>query len=117
MLIAIPKEGNNVCPHFGHCEQFVLYEAEAKKIKAVIDNPGHTPGFLPVFLKEQGVNLVIAGGMGGRAQDLFAEQGIETIVGVSGPINEIIEKYQQGLLVSTGAVCSEHSHADHCHDQ
>lgn len=116
MLIAIPKEGDYVCPHFGHCEQFVLYEKEAGKIKAIIDNPGHTPGFLPVFLKEQGVHLVIAGGMGGRAQELFAEQGIETIVGISGTVDDAIQKYEQGLLVSTGQVCSDHGHAGHCHD-
>ena len=114
MLIAIPKEGNAVCPHFGHCEEFTLYDTDTKVLKSVA-NPGHQPGFLPGFLKELGTELVIAGGMGGRAQELFAQQGIELIVGVSGVIEVVIARFEKGELVSSGAVCSEHAHAGDCH--
>ena len=114
MLIAIPKEGNVVCPHFGHCEEFTLYDTNSKVMKSVA-NPGHQPGFLPGFLKELDAELVIAGGMGGRAQELFAQQGIELIVGVSGVVEDVIARFEKGELVSSGAVCSEHAHAGDCH--
>jgi predicted Fe-Mo cluster-binding NifX family protein len=114
MLIAIPSEGNVVCPHFGHCEMFTMYDTDTKQFNS-LPNPGHTPGFLPGFLKEKGAQLVIAGGMGGRAQDLFAESGIELIVGVSGNIKDVVISFEKGELKSTGAVCSEHAHAGDCH--
>ncbi|MDD2510872.1 MAG: NifB/NifX family molybdenum-iron cluster-binding protein [Syntrophomonas sp.] len=114
MLVAIPKEGDMVCAHFGHCEEFTLYDTNAKTFKSVA-NPGHQPGFLPGFLKEQGVELVIAGGMGGRAQDLFAAQGIQLIVGISGKIEDVIVRFEKDELVSSGEVCSEHAHAGDCH--
>lgn len=114
MLIAIPSEGNMVCPHFGHCEEFALYDTTSKSLRSV-PSPGHQPGFLPGFLKEQGAELVIAGGMGGRAQELFAAQGIQLIVGVAGRVEEVISLYEKGELKSSGAVCSEHAHAGDCH--
>lgn len=114
MLIAIPTEANMVCPHFGHCEVFTLYDSTSKELRS-IPNPGHQPGFLPGFLRAQGVDLVIAGGMGGRAQDLFAEQGIALIVGVAGKIEDVISQYEKKELKSTGEVCHEHSHAEDCH--
>jgi predicted Fe-Mo cluster-binding NifX family protein len=115
MLIAIPCEGNMVCPHFGHCEVFAMYDTDTKAINS-LPNPGHEPGYLPRFLKEHGVNLVIAGGMGGRAQELFAASGIDLIVGVSGSLKDVLASFDKGELKSTGAVCSEHSHAGDCHN-
>ncbi|CFX17399.1 Dinitrogenase iron-molybdenum cofactor biosynthesis [Syntrophomonas zehnderi OL-4] len=114
MLIAIPSEDNMVSAHFGHCSEFTLFATDTREFKTV-KNPGHQPGFLPGFLKELGAELVIAGGMGGRAQELFAAQGIQLIVGVSGNIKDVIKLYEQGQLKSTGAVCSEHAHAGDCH--
>ncbi|NLW91026.1 MAG: dinitrogenase iron-molybdenum cofactor [Syntrophomonadaceae bacterium] len=114
MLIAIPNEENMVCPHFGHCESFVLYDTETKSIRS-LPNPGHQPGALPAFLKVQGAKLVIAGGMGGRAQDLFAENNIQVIVGISGNISDVITQYEKSELKSSGEVCSEHAHAGDCH--
>lgn len=114
MLIAIPGEGNMVCPHFGHCEEFVLYDTSRKTLKT-IPNLGHVPGALPGFLKKQGADMVIAGGMGERAQDLFKAEGIELMVGVSGTLKEVINSYEKGELKSSGAVCSEHQHAGECH--
>lgn len=114
MLIAFPKEGDRVCPHFGHCEQFALYDTDTKMWKNV-DNPGHVPGALPVFLNKLGANLVIAGGMGAKAQELFVQQGIDVIVGIDLPLTEALQAYEEGRLVSTGAVCHEHAHEGHCH--
>jgi len=116
MLVAIASEGTMVCPHFGHCESFVIYDTDSKSFRS-LPNPGHQPGALPAFLKVQGAELVIAGGMGGRAQDLFAEKGIRVIVGISGNISDVIARYEKGELRSSGAVCSEHAHAGTCHNQ
>ncbi len=110
MKVAVAAQSNVVCDHFGHCEGFIIYDVEKKKVvkKEFVANPGHKPGFLPVFLKQADVDVVIAGGMGQRAVDLFAEQNIEVIVGAGGGCDETIEKYLSGDLESTAAVCSEH---------
>ena len=116
MKIAIASEGNNVTGHFGHCEGFALYVVENNQIisKEFIPNPGHRPGFLPNFLNEKGVNVIISGGMGGGAVDIFNEKGIEVIVGASGDAETAANNYLQGKLKSTGSVCHEHQHADEC---
>ena len=68
MTIAIPLSGGKLSPHFGHCEQFALFQVEEKlvKVRKDLDPPPHEPGLLPRWLKGQGVDLVIAGGMGRR---------------------------------------------------
>ncbi|HOW96467.1 MAG TPA: NifB/NifX family molybdenum-iron cluster-binding protein [Kiritimatiellia bacterium] len=85
MKIAIPVAGGKLCAHFGHCEQFALVEADEKTRKiagtALRDPPPHEPGVLPRWLHEQGANVILAGGMGVRAQQLFAQNGIRVIVG------------------------------------
>ncbi len=69
MIIAIAKEGNSVSQHFGHCQGFELVTIEDGNVisKETVPNPGHRPGYLPVFLAEKGVKVIIAGGMGGSA--------------------------------------------------
>lgn len=116
MRIAIACEGSNVSGHFGHCEGFMVYDLNDNAVsnKEFIENPGHKPGFLPVFLKDKNVNKVIAGGMGGRAQQLFEENGIEVIVGAKGSCEDNLASYMNGGLVSTKSVCSEHEHAGEC---
>jgi predicted Fe-Mo cluster-binding NifX family protein len=74
---------------------------EGKVVNEVeVENPGHAPGYIPQFLHEKGVRQIVCGGMGMRAQGLFAEFGIETFLGVEGSINSVIEKLEQGLLES-----------------
>ena len=116
MKIAVASEGKMVTEHFGHCEGFAVFEAEDNQIKSrqFIPNPGHRPGFLPVFLHDKGVNVIISGGMGGGAVDIFNEKGIEVITGASGEAEEAVNSYLQGSLKSTGSVCHEHQHADEC---
>ncbi len=79
MKIAISTDGDQVSAHFGRCPSFTLIEVEDGKVKdrEVISNPGHHPGFLPQFFHENGVEYIIAGGAGQRAQGLFAERGIK----------------------------------------
>jgi len=117
MKIAVACEGKNVSAHFGHCEGFMIYNVEGSSIinSEFKENPGHRPGFLPVFLKDLGVNVIIAGGMGETAQMLFNENGIEVIVGVSGLCDDAVSKYVKGELKSTGSVCREHQHEGNCH--
>ncbi|MDY0212181.1 MAG: NifB/NifX family molybdenum-iron cluster-binding protein [Desulfuromonadaceae bacterium] len=85
MKIAIPTANDLLAMHFGHCETFTLVtvDPEQKSITAqeTVEAPPHEPGLLPRWLAQQDVNLIIAGGMGNRAQDLFRTQGIEVIVG------------------------------------
>lgn len=118
MKIGVAKDGNYVSQHFGHCEGFQVFEIKDGQVAGqdFIQSPGHRPGFLPPFLAEQGVNVVIAGGMGASAQNLFQERGISVIVGAAGKIEDVVDKYLKGNLFSTGSVCSEHVHAGHCHD-
>ncbi|MPN15596.1 hypothetical protein SDC9_162930 [bioreactor metagenome] len=79
-----------------------------------IQNPGHKPGFLPVFLHEKGVKVIISGGMGGGAIDIFNEKGVEVVTGASGDAETVVNSYLKGELKSTGSVCHEHKHADEC---
>lgn len=116
MIVAIAKQGNQVAQHFGHCQGFEIFRLEEGLVGDFhfVENPGHRPGFLPTFLAEKGVNVIIAGGMGASAQELFKRNGVEVIVGATGEILEVINNYAQGNLDSTGTVCSEHQHADEC---
>lgn len=116
MKIAIAAQGKQVSEHFGHCEGFEIYSTEAGKVikQAFLPNPGHKPGLLPNLLNDNGVKVIIAGGMGGGAIDIFNEKGIDVITGASGSLDETIEQYLLGKLVSTGSICHEHQHAGDC---
>ena len=118
MKIAVASDGSMVSGHFGHCEGFTMYDVENNQVsnKTFVANPGHKPGYLPVFLKEQNADVIIAGGMGETAQVLFEENGIEVVVGAQGPIDDIVKQFADGLLKSTGSVCREHEHEGHCND-
>ncbi|MBC8530670.1 DUF134 domain-containing protein [Gehongia tenuis] len=109
MKIAVASMGQEVSPHFGHCENFNLYDPEAKTWEN-LPSPGHQCGFLPTFLKNAGAGVVIAGGMGRGAQENCRRAGLEVITGASGSAKAAVERYLAGELVSTGAVC------DHDHD-
>jgi len=85
MRIAIPTTGDCLNPHFGHCEKFVIVDVDPKTKEVIATTealaPEHRPGLLPVWLKERGVTVVIAGGMGARALSLFHEASIEAGIG------------------------------------
>ncbi len=116
MKIAVAAMGTTVAGHFGHCENFILFDTEDGRIVAEesIPNPGHRPGFLPNFLADRGATVIIAGGMGGGAVDIFNERNVEVIVGVQGEARTAVETYLKGELVSTGSVCHKHEHAHEC---
>mgnify|MGYP003589021573 FL=1 len=114
--IAVASENEAVTEHFGHCINFNIFETENYEIikKESIPNPGDKPGFLPNFLNELGVNVVISGGMGAGAIEIFNEKGIEVIVGARGHANDAVSSYLQGDLKSTGSVCHDHNHSSEC---
>jgi len=116
MKIAVASEGTNVTQHFGHCPYFLMFTTENGKItnQESIPNPGHKPGFLPNFLADKGADVIISGGMGGGAVDIFNERNVEVIVGASGEAKPAVEAYLRGELKTTGSVCHEHEHADEC---
>jgi Mrp family chromosome partitioning ATPase/predicted Fe-Mo cluster-binding NifX family protein len=116
MRIAVAAEGKNVTQHFGHCVNFMLYDVENNKItkEESVNNPGHKPGFLPNFLADRGVKVIISGGMGQGAVDIFNERDVEVITGASGDARTAAERYLKGELKTTGSVCHEHQHHDEC---
>ena len=116
MKIAVASEKEMVTGHFGHCENFNIYETDGNEIviSQSINNPGHKPGFLPNFLNDMGVNVIISGGMGGGAVEIFNEKGIEVITGASGEAKSAVNEYLKGNLKTTGSICHEHQHHDEC---
>lgn len=116
MKIAVSCSGNQIWEHFGHCENFMIYEAEDGKIvsEQSVANPGHKPGFLPNFLADMGVKVMISGEMGGSAFSIFNQRGVEVILGAHGDAKQAVEAYLRGELKSTGAVCHHHEHSDEC---
>lgn len=118
MKVAISTDNGNVSAHFGRCPEFTILEICDGKItdREKIPNPGHHPGFLPGYFEQMGVEAVIAGGGGTRAQMLFAEKNIQFILGVTGKIDDMIEKLCKGELEGGESLCDHgtgHSHDDH----
>lgn len=114
--IAVSKDGRYVSGHFGHCEGFEILEVADNKVstREFLPNPGHKPGFLPKYLAEKNINLIISGGMGATAQELFKRNNIEVIVGANGQLDDVINSYINGSLKSTNSVCKDHMHQGHC---
>jgi predicted Fe-Mo cluster-binding NifX family protein len=110
MRFAVPVTEGKVAAHFGHCSHFALFDVdEATKAivkREVIPSPGHQPGLLPAWLAEEGVSVVIASGMGSRAQALFNEHRIEVVVGVLGdePERAVLD-YIKGELARGDNIC------------
>jgi Mrp family chromosome partitioning ATPase/predicted Fe-Mo cluster-binding NifX family protein len=111
MKFAVPTNEGKLCMHFGHCEAFALIDTDSQgKIvnEAYVTPPPHEPGLLPPWLAQQGVNCIIAGGMGSRAQQLFAGQGIKVVTGAQkGEPRAAVENFLKGTLV-TGANTCDH---------
>ena len=110
MKIALPLADGRLCMHFGHCEQFALLDVDAtthQPTKTVLlTPPPHEPGLLPRWLQAQGATVISAGGMGQRAQQLFAQSGIAVVVGAPADTPEsLVAAYLSGNLVSGSNAC------------
>jgi predicted Fe-Mo cluster-binding NifX family protein len=111
MKIAISTDQGQVSAHFGRCQSYTILEIKEGQIqnREEIPNPGHQPGFLPQYLSEMGVDCIIAGGMGPRAQTLFSQKNMDTIIGVQGSIDEVIKRIINQELESGEDLC-DHGH-------
>ena len=110
MRIAVPVTDGVLSPHFGHCEQFVLFDVAADgrttHNKQMLTPPPHEPGTFPRWLHEQGATVIIAGGMGSRAQSLFDQNGIRVVVGASsGEPDLLLRDFLEGRLATGANVC------------
>jgi predicted Fe-Mo cluster-binding NifX family protein len=116
MKIAVTAETNNgldgmVAQHFGHAPFFILVDMEDNEVCAVqtVANPfatGHQPGQIPGFIKEQNANVILSGGMGGRAIQFFEQYGIQAATGASGTVRQSLENFFGGVLTDA-APCAE----------
>lgn len=127
MRIAVTAESNNgldsvVAQHFGHAQYFILVDMENGEVTSVkaLANPfaeAHEPGQIPGFIQQQKANVILSGGMGGRAIQYFEQAGIRAATGARGTARQALESFLGGEL-KKAAACDEsvahgHSHGDH----
>ncbi|MFC1569402.1 NifB/NifX family molybdenum-iron cluster-binding protein [bacterium] len=107
MKVAISTDGEYVSAHFGRCPSFTILEFADGNIihNHEIENPGHHPGYLPQFFNEMSVNCIVAGSMGGRASELFAQYNIQPILGISGRVEDTIAQLLDGKLKGAESLC------------
>jgi predicted Fe-Mo cluster-binding NifX family protein len=110
MKIAIPLVGGKLSPHFGHCENFAFIDVDRAGGKILqrtdVGAPPHQPGLLPGWLRERGVDMILAGGMGGRAQEFFGQMGIDVVLGApSDEPEKIVLAWMEGNLILGPNVC------------
>ena len=116
MKIAVTAENNNgleslVAQHFGHAAFFILVDMENSEVSAVesVANPfaeAHEPGQIPDFIKQQKADVILSGGMGGRAIEFFEQAGIKAATGAAGTVRQSLENYLGGKL-QEAAPCDE----------
>lgn len=128
MRIAISLDTNDdlssqVAHHFGRCPYFAIVDVDDCDIQSLrtVDNPffaGHQPGQVPGFIKEQGADVMLSGGMGRRAIQFFEQYGIRTATGAEGTVKDTLDRYLAGEL-NESAPCKEseehHQHGHHHH--
>ena len=115
MKIAVTYENGEVFQHFGHTEQFKVYEVEDGKIVSseVVDTNGQGHGALAGFLFSSGIDVLICGGIGGGARNALAEAGIQLYPGAMGNADAQVESFLKGTLsYDPDTMCSHHSHAE-----
>ena len=110
MRIAIPLVQGKLSLHFGHCDQFAIFDIDENLKKSTSRNdatpPSRAPGALPKWLHENNVSVIIAGGMGQRAQQLFAQNNIEVVIGASSNSpEELVSAYLQDTLETGDNIC------------
>ncbi len=114
MKIAVTYENGEVFQHFGRTENFKVYMVEDQKVVSseMIGSNGTGHGALAGLLADQGVDVLICGGIGGGAQAALQEAGVELIAGAEGNTDEAVEAYLRGELISTGSNCHHHDHEE-----
>ena len=118
MKVAVSYDDGEVFPHFGHTEQFKVYEISGGKVVSseIIGSDGAGHGALAALLADKAIDVLICGGIGGGAVAALSEQGIELYAGASGSADAAVEAYLRGELENTGANCDHHGEGHSCHD-
>jgi len=103
MKIAIPLAAGRLSLHFGHCDQFAIIDVDPESNEILgredLASPPHEPGLLPRWLSEKGASMIIAGGMGVRAQQLFAQNGVQVVIGAPADTPEnLVQQMLSGEL-------------------
>lgn len=117
MKIAVTYENGQVFQHFGHTEQFKLYDVENGKVvgSQVLDTNGSGHDALAGMLSGLGVEALICGGIGAGAQNALAQAGIRLYGGISGSADAAVDALLAGTLAySAEANCSHHDHGHAC---
>jgi len=108
MKFAVPILNNELTAHFGHCEKFAIIETENNTVikEEFVNPPVHQPGAYPRFLADNGVDVIIAGGIGQKARSLFAAHNIQVCIGVvQGSPKELVKQYLENTLVTGHNPC------------
>lgn len=105
--IAVASDNGQVSPHFGHCGGYSIAVIDGSSVVGTgyLENPGHEPGLLPRLLAAEQVNCIIAGGIGQRAQMLFAQHGISCVTGIQGSVDQAIALYAKDALQAGQSMC------------
>jgi len=118
MKIAVPYLAGDVNAHFGCTESFLIAETEDGRIAGttVVDLGGmqHDHSGIAGFLKQRGVDVILAGGMGAPMQQALKRQGFELYCGVSGPAVQAVETFLRGDIEQSESTCGHH-HGEHHH--
>lgn len=110
--IAIPSSGDMVDAHFGRAQAFTVFDIEknaAQKVETLSSiGLEHQHAGLTSLFKQNGIEALVCGGIGGGMIENLNRAGLEVITGASGNIMKVAQNYAEGTLVSTGSVCQEH---------
>ena len=115
MNIAVTYENGQIFQHFGHTEQFKVYEVENNTVvnSYVVDTNGQGHGALAGFLSLNNIEVLICGGIGGGAQMALAQTGIKLYGGVSGDADAAVAAYLAGNLdFNPNVQCNHHDHSE-----
>ena len=118
MKIAVTYENGQIFQHFGHTEQFKIYDVENNEIKStnVVKTNGQGHGALAEFLKQNNVDTLICGGIGGGAKNALAEANIKIYPGIIGSADIAVDKLLNGTLEINEGYCDHHHHEEEHHE-
>jgi predicted DNA-binding protein (UPF0251 family)/predicted Fe-Mo cluster-binding NifX family protein len=120
MIVAVPYLQGNVNAHFGSTQEFLIAEVADGKVQQTsvfeIQGMQHSHSGIAGFLKDQGVEVILAGGMGAPMQQALKQMGFTLYCGVSGPALEAVDALVRGELEHSEATCGHH-HGEHHHTE